>query len=346
MPRKGQRRRIAKYCFQDGSGRSCIVLDPATGRQKEFRFLPDTPVSVMRKHADAWVKTRGPRVRRVSDRGTLTRAITEWETQEQHLASWKERRAELRAWGALYGTRRLQSLTEADCRRAISTWAQDEVSPKTIRNRMWTLRHLYHLTYGPDYPTPLDHIAPPSIPRRIINPTSPETILTVYRNLLDAERKGLLRDAKTRARFMVRAASGKRPSEIMRAEPEDVDLERRIWRVRDGKGGWSEGLYLNDDLLEAWRVFVEAKAWGYFDTSAQARALRSAGWPAGVRPYNLRHSVGIALSESGVDFVDVAGFLGHKDVRTTRQNYVPVLNSRMERAARMIEGRLKWPSTS
>ena len=340
MPRKGKRRRIAKYCFEDGSGRSCIVLDPATGRQKEFRFLPSTPVSVMRKHAELWVKSRGPRVRRASDRGTLARAVTDWEDQEQHLTSWKERRAELRAWVSLYGNTRLQALTEADCRRAISQWANDGIAPKTIRNRMWSLRHLFHLTYGPSFPTPLDHIDPPAIPRRVINPTSAEVILTVYRNLLDAERKGLLRDAKTRARFMVRAASGRRPSEIMRAERDDVDMERRIWRVRDGKGGWSEGLYLNDDLLEAWRVFVEADAWGYFDTSAQARALRSAGWPAGVRPYNLRHSVGISLSESGVDFADVSAHLGHKDVRTTRKNYVPVLNSRMERAARMIDGRL------
>jgi integrase len=126
----------------------------------------------------------------------------------------------------------------------------------------------------------------------------------------------------------------------MRAEPADVDLERRIWRVKDAKGGWSEGLYLNDDLLTAFRVFVDADAWGYYDTSAMARALRTAGWPAGVRPYNMRHSVGIALSESGVDFVDVAGALGHRDLRTTRASYVPILNSRMERAARSIDGRL------
>jgi integrase len=345
MPRKGKRKRIAKYCFQDGSGRSCIVPDPATGRQKELRFPPDTPVSEMRRHAEAWQKTRGRRVRRRDDRGTLTRAIADWESQEQHLISWKERRAELRAWAKLYGDKRLGLISDVDCRRAISQWAQEGVAPKTVRNRMWTLKHLYKLTYGPDYPTPLDHIDPPSIPRSVINPTSPETILSVYRNLLDAERKGLLRDQKTRARFMVRAASGRRPSEIMRAEPDDVDLERRIWRVRDGKGGWSEGLYLNDDLLEAWKVFVAAGAWGYFDTSAHARALHSAGWPKHVRPYNMRHSVGIGLSESGVDFADVAGFLGHKDVRTTRKNYVPVLNSRMERAARMIEGRLKWDAT-
>jgi hypothetical protein len=184
MPRKGKRKRIAKYCFQDGSGRSCIVPDPATGRQKELRFPPDTPVSEMRRHAEAWQKTRGRRVRRRDDRGTLTRAIADWESQEQHLISWKERRAELRAWAKLYGDKRLGLISDVDCRRAISQWAQEGVAPKTVRNRMWTLKHLYKLTYGPDYPTPLDHIDPPSIPRSVINPTSPETILSVYRTLL------------------------------------------------------------------------------------------------------------------------------------------------------------------
>lgn len=110
--------------------------------------------------------------------------------------------------------------------------------------------------------------------------------------------------------------------------------------MRDAKGGWSEGLYLNDDLLTAWTVFIDADAWGYFDTSAHARALHSAGWPQDVRPYNLRHSVGIGLSESGVDLADVAGWLGHTDVRTTRSAYVPILNSRMQRAAEAIDGRL------
>jgi integrase len=139
---------------------------------------------------------------------------------------------------------------------------------------------------------------------------------------------------------MVRAATGRRPVEIMRALPEDVDLERRIWRVSDAKGGWSEGLYLNDDMLEAWRVFAEADAWGAFNTGSMAEVLRAAGWPEGIRPYNLRHSIGIGLSELGHDLADVGGWLGHSDIRTTRSAYVPVLHSRMQRLSESLSGRL------
>lgn len=142
--------------------------------------------------------------------------------------------------------------------------------------------------------------------------------------------------------FMVRASTGKRPSEIMRAQPSDVDLARREWRVRDGKGGWGEGLYLNADMLAAWRTFADADAWGYFDTSAHARLLQSAGWPADVRPYELRHSTGIALTDAGIDLADISAFLGHSDLRTTRRTYVPIRQARMQRASEVLDGRFGW----
>lgn len=338
MPRKGKRRTIAVGIYEDDTGRSGIFRD-ALGRQRELRFSKHEPVRNIRKALDEKKRQNRGSGRLAAERGTLNHAINRWANLEQHLASWKERRAELRAWGKLYGSTRLSALTSDDVRRAISVWSVNGVSPKTIHNRVWTFRHLFHVLFGPDTVTPADHVSLPHIPRRVINPTSDATILAVYRNLLAQEQKGLLRDAKTRARFMVRAASGRRPCEIMRAQPADVDLELRVWRVRDAKGGWSEGLYLNDDLLAAWKLFVEADAWGEFSTHSQAKVLRHAGWPKGVRPYNLRHSVGIALSERGVDFVDVAGQLGQKDIRTTRKSYVPILGSRMERAGRLLDGR-------
>lgn len=339
MGRKGARRRIARCVYEDGTGRAGIYRD-SQGRPRELRFPPHTPVREIREALET-EQRKHPR-RRARVRGTLDDAIAQWTRMEQHLESWKERRAELRAWAALYGPVSLARLTDHDVRRAMSVWStqQPPVSPKTIRNRLWTLKHLFHVIYGKNFETPVDHIEPPAKVRQIINPTSAETILRVYQNLHAAEARGYLRDAKTRARFMVRAASGRRPIEIMRAKPDDVDLERRIWRVRDAKGGWSEGLYLHDELKAAWELFIQADAWGDFNTGSMAKVLRSAGWPKGVRPYNLRHSVGISLSESGVDFADVAGYLGHRDVRTTRESYVPVLNSRMERAGKLLDGRL------
>ena len=75
-----------------------------------------------------------------------------------------------------------------------------------------------------------------------------------------------------------------------------------------------------------------------------ARVLRIAGWPEGVRPYQLRHSVGLTLSEKGHDFRDVADRLGHRNTETTRENYVPVLGSRMQAMGETLGKRIAWPA--
>lgn len=143
---------------------------------------------------------------------------------------------------------------------------------------------------------------------------------------------------------MVYAASGRRPSEIMRAQPSDIDLTRRIWRVRDGKGGFTPGgLYLHDDLLAAWQAFIAADAWGTFLPRDFADTLRRrGGWPHDLRLYNLRHSVGIALAEQGTDLADISAWLGHSRPLTTRSHYVPVTTGRMRAAGDHLGSRFGW----
>lgn len=97
---------------------------------------------------------------------------------------------------------------------------------------------------------------------------------------------------------------------------------------------------MNDDILAACRFFVEADAWGAFNTGSMARVLRTAGWPEHVQPYTLRHSTGIDLSEAGADLADASPFLGHASLQTTRSVYVPMRNSRMQRLSTQIDGRL------
>ena len=343
MPRRGKRKRLARGVFEDKTGRAGIIH---VGKPIELRFPPFTPIAEIRDRMATELKKRKGSGRARASRGTLAHAVDRWDGQETHLASWRERRAELRAWVQLYGDRRFHALTAEDVRRAIGIWTAAGLAPKTIRNRLWSLKHLYRLEGRTD--TPVDDVTPPAKVRAVINPTPAATILAVYAKLLEFEASGRLRDAKTRGRYMVRASTGRRPCEIMRAEPDDVDLERREWRVRDAKGGWSEGLYLNDDMLIAWMVFAEAKAWGPFNTGSQAEVLRAAGWPSErdargkylSRPYHARHTVGMAISEQGIDLADVGGWLGQRDIRTTRESYVPILKGRMQRSAEAIDGRL------
>ena len=98
------------------------------------------------------------------------------------------------------------------------------------------------------------------------------------------------------------------------------------------------------DRRKTQKALADAEAWGQYETSAFARTLRSAGWPANVPPYQLRHTFGLALSEGGEDLSDIQVMMGHKHITTTRRHYVPVLNSRLESAARAVDGRFSWQS--
>ena len=339
-PRLGCRHRVERNIYRDGSGYSAVVQVGVV--QREHRFPPETPLRVIRQ----WVgRTRGDLADQQpkSKRGTLEHDAERYYRRIKHLASWRERRSEIRAWIARYGKWPRAKIGRTQVLDTRQVWLK-KFKPKTVNHRVAALAHLYRELDGARAPSPCDEVEPLSVPRIPVRTVSPATIRAVYLTLIEHERDGTLRDSKTRARFMVLATSGVRASELMRAEPADVDLEHRTWRTRDGKGGIRPGgLYLHDDLLIAWKLFVAEEAWGVFETSSFARVLRHAGWPADVRPYNLRHSVGVALSESGADLADVGAWLGHRRTETTRQSYVPILAGRMRGLGEAIGKRIDWP---
>jgi len=167
--------------------------------------------------------------------------------------------------------------------------------------------------------------------------------MAVEKQLAEREREGWLPNQKTRARFRVLTTTGARPSELMRAKPQDVDLKQKVWHTRDGKGGFRPlGIPLTPEAVAAWQLFIESDAWGDFNTGSYAKALRSAGWPPDIRPYNARHSVGDALDEADVDLADIALVLSHTRVETTRKHYVRAKFRRMRQAMDKIAGRIQW----
>lgn len=320
----------------------------AGGAQKEKRFQ-NTPLG--RRAAKAWtihmrsaLLKQHPQPEHRAPAGTLAKDAETYYPQVKSLADWRARRSEVRAWIARLGTTPRNQIQRADILRVRGEWIETEVMPKTVNNRVSALRHLYHTLDGDDAPTPCDGVKPLAVhkaPPRFVTPAEVNAVLARLEQR--EQQQGITLDgAKTRARLMVLASTGKRPSELMRAQLGDVDLRRRVWIARDGKGGFSPGVYLNDEMAAAWDVFIAAEAWGTFNTGSFSRTLRAAGWPVGVRIYNLRHSIGIALSEMGTDLSDIKEHMGHKRIETTRAHYVPVLNSRMESMSKILDGRFGW----
>ncbi len=275
-------------------------------------------------------------------KGTLTIDAARYLKLQTHLVSFTSRRAIVDHWTDRLGQTYRHRITREDVLAARVAWLADGVSPKSVNHRVSVLHHLYTTLDGKKAETPCDEVPPLFVPKTPIERVSDETILAVDAELQRRERLATGRrkfdGAKTRARYRVLVSTGRRPSEVARAEKSDVNLKERVWVVRDGKGGWSPGLYLNDDMLAAWTLFAEADAWGTYSTSSFVKVLRRAGWPAGVRPYNVRHTTWIMAVERGADMADVQVGAGHKNLKTTRI-YTGVRNSRMQGLSERLDGR-------
>jgi integrase len=318
------------------------------GFQKERRFVKGTPARVVKNWKTAMrakLTKRHPQPEHRGQTGTLAKDAERYYPLIKHLADWVSRRSEIRAWLPDLGETHRHMIVREDVLRIRGGWVQADVAAKTINNRVTALRNLFHLLDGDENPTPCDGVKPlmpPKVPPQIV------TADVINRTLDALERRaaaGHMHAAADRARLMVLASTGKRPCEIERTKPADVDLRRRVWIARDAKGGFCPGVYLNDEMVLAWEAFVLAGAWGPFPDHFPRR-LRDAGWPADLRPYNLRHSTWIEASERGNDLSDIQAGAGHKLMATTRRHYVPVLSSRMQRLSESLEGRFGWKVTA
>jgi site-specific recombinase XerD len=248
------------------------------------------------------------------------------------LRSYASRVCEIEAWYPHIGAVPRGAITRTHILTARSAWLAEGRAPKTINHRVRALRHLYRLLDGSRAATPADDIDRLKEPAANPQFVPPSTIRRVAMRLTDP---------KTRARFMVLAATGMRPAQLRRAVRTDVNFRTRLWLVRPAKGGNPIPMALTQDMIAAWRAFIAADAWGAFDGSEYAKALYRAGWPKTIRPYNVKHTVALTLANADAEWEDIKDFFGHTDVKTTRI-YTGRVMKRLKGMAAKLEGRIGW----
>jgi len=333
------RERIATGIYRDQYGLAAIVK---VGRvQREKRFALDHPL----KDIERWqARIRGELEEdraELPDEPTPVRGTFEADLPKYLLliagrVSYKADRSHLKAWLPFIGHLPRGQIRPSHVRAAFQAWLADGKSARTIRHRRRVLRELYQALDGVHAKPPIKGVAVPRPEDPHPTPVPIATIKRVAKSLKKGKRhKEGYGDDSTLcyARFLVRATTGQRPTQIMRATPADVDLKRRIWFVRAAKRGHPIPLPLSPDMVHAWKVFKAAKAWGAFDTRSFSKTLRRHGWPAGIRPYNLRHTFAIDHLLAGTDLGDLQGLLGHKQIETTRKFYGPILLARLRKSS-------------
>lgn len=125
---------------------------------------------------------------------------------------------------------------------------------------------------------------------------------------------------------------GLRVSEAVRMQPQDIDSERMLVWVRNGKGGKDRSVPLPQktlELLQRYRRAERRSPWlfpgrdrhGVISVSALQKAFKlallSSGIPKKASVHTLRHSYATHLLENAVDLRVIQSLLGHNSPQTT-----------------------------
>jgi len=158
--------------------------------------------------------------------------------------------------------------------------------------------------------------------------------------VLSADEVARLIDAASNLRhrtiLMTLYSTGMRRGELCHLRTEDIDKERMVVHIRQGKGGKDREVPLSRNLLEQLRTYYRSlrQKSGWLFPSLQTRrpdqpmtdkvvwhacrqATRRAGITKSVHPHTLRHSFATHLLDSGAELPVIQTLLGHADPRDT-----------------------------
>ena len=224
---------------------------------------------------------------------------------------------------AIFLGRSPDTATAEDLRRFQVHETERGSKPPKMNAQVSALRFLFKTTLGR-----LDlayQLARLNYPRKLPRVLSPED---VARLLEAAPGPGL----KYKAALSVAYGAGLRRSEVVALRVSDIESERMLIRVEQGKGRKDRYAMLSPRLLailRAWWVQCRSRGWLFPGqdpllpiTDRQLnRACHAAADAAGlgswVSPHTLRHSFGTHLMESGVDVRIIQVLLGHSKLETT-----------------------------
>jgi site-specific recombinase XerD len=199
-----------------------------------------------------------------------------------------------------------------------------KLSPGTVENHVAALRFFYvHTLKRPGFREFLPY---PKVQRKLPNILSKEEVACLIESCDNLFQRTLL---------MVLYGTGMRRSEVARLKINDIDSQRMIIHVVDGKGGKDRDLPLSQALLDTLRTYWRwLKPETYLFPSRMHRdteqpitdktvweacnkATQKAGIRKSVSPHLLRHSWATHLLEGGTDLRTIQLLLGHEDLETT-----------------------------
>ena len=217
------------------------------------------------------------------------------------------------------------------------------LDPGTVENHVAALRFLFIRTL--DRHEFRQFLPYPKVRRKLPKILSRDEVA----RLIDAS-NGLFE----RTLLMVLYGTGMRRSEVARLKIADIDSQRMVIHVVNGKGGKDRDLPLSPKLLETLRAYWRwLKPQTYLFPSRMHRdceqpitdkivwrtcsqAARRAGIRKTVTPHLVRHSWATHLLEAGTDLRSIQLLLGHEDLEVTAR-YLHLSQQHLQQVANPIE---------
>lgn len=195
------------------------------------------------------------------------------------------------------------------------------LSASTICVAIAALRFLYQVTLRRDWR--LDDLPVPKRPSKLPVILSPEEVTRFLQSISNLKHRTLLTTIY---------AAGLRISEATHLQVRDIDSERMVLRIEQGKGLKDRYVMLSPRLLDTLRAYwksAKPACWMFPGdppskpiTSAAIgqvcrRAQRAADISKRVTPHSLRHAFATHLLEDGTDVRTIQLLLGHRSLATT-----------------------------
>jgi integrase/recombinase XerD len=218
-----------------------------------------------------------------------------------------------------------------------------KLDPGTVENHVSALRFLFIRTL---HRHAFRQFLPyPKVRRKLPKILSMEEVT----RLIDAS-SGLFE----RTLLMVLYGTGMRRSEVARLKIADIDSQRMVIHIVNGKDGKDRDLPLSPKLLQTLRAYWRwLQPQTYLFPSRTQRdseqpitdktvwracteAARRAGIAKKVTPHLLRHSWATHLLEAGTDLRTIQLLLGHEDLEVTAR-YLHLSEQRLHQVANPIE---------
>jgi len=214
-------------------------------------------------------------------------------------------------------------LGEAEIRAFLLHLLRDrQAKPATVRMYVAALKFLYTITLR--RPEVVAHIPWPQVPEKLPDILTPAEIMQLFE---------AVRSMKHRVVLMLAYGAGLRISEVCSLQVSDIDSQRMVIHVRDGKGGKDRYVMLGDRLLKVLReyfrltqpqgsfLFPGMRGAPHLQPTTVQRMLQTVvatcGFSKRITPHVLRHCFATHLLEAGTDVRTIQQLLGHASIRTT-----------------------------